>query len=227
METGIKSWSKEDRPREKMMEKGAWALSNSELLAILLSSGNKKESAVDLARRILSDCQQQLKRLSKHTVQSLSKYEGIGPAKAVTLLAALELGNRSMSEVKEKQQICNSKDIFMMMHPLISGKAYEECWVLFLDASNGLITSKKISDGGITSCSVDAKKIMKMALEELAVSVILCHNHPSGSILPSEEDKKLTAKIKNICQVMEINFLDHVIIGNNRYYSFADSSNIL
>lgn len=226
MDKGIKSWAKEDRPREKMIEKGVWALSNAELIAILLSSGNKKESAVDLARHILNDCDQQLKKLSAHTVKSLSKYQGIGPAKAVTLLAALELSNRRMSETKEGKIISQSKDAYTIMYQHIANRSYEELWAIFLDSGNRVISSKKISDGGIAFTSCDPKKIIKMALDELAVSIILCHNHPSGNITPSSQDRELTKKMSAVCQLMGIKLFDHIIIGDEQYYSFCDNNEL-
>lgn len=227
MESGIKSWCKEDRPREKMVEKGAFALSNVELLAILLSSGNKNESAVDLARRILNDCDNQLQKLSKQTIKSLSKYKGVGVAKAVTLMAAMELGNRRISEQVQRKKIKNVEDAYKLVYQFLNNLPYEEFWTIFLDSSNSVISTKKISDGGVAFTAVDPKKIFKMAIDELAVSIIICHNHPSGSIKPSPEDKKLTHRIFEISKVVDVKLLDHIIVGNEQFYSFSDHGELL
>lgn len=226
MKTGIKSWNKEDRPREKMVEKGVYALSNVELLAILLSSGNKNESAVDLARRILNDCDNLLQKLSKQTIKSLSKYSGIGVAKAVTLVAAMELGNRRISEQVNRKQIKNAEDAYKLIYQNLNNLHYEEFWVIFLDSSNSVISTKKISDGGVAFTVVDPKKIFKMAIDELAVSIIICHNHPSGNISPSSEDKKLTHGIFEVSKIVDVKLLDHIIVGNEQFYSFSDHGDL-
>ncbi|MDD4847300.1 MAG: DNA repair protein RadC [Bacteroidales bacterium] len=226
MNVGIKSWTKADRPREKLIEKGAAALTNAEFIAILLSSGNKKERAVDLARRMLNDSQQQLKKFSSHTVQSLSQYAGVGVAKAVTILAAIELGNRRMSEIPTEKKILTADDIFTVMYRYTVNQPYETFWVAFLNMNNCLISTKKISDGGLCSVTIDPKKIIKLALDERASSIILCHNHPSGNLQPSNEDIFLTKTIHNMCNVMGITLTDHIIICDNQYFSFINNPSL-
>jgi len=221
--TGIKNWAEEDRPREKMLQKGSAALSDSELLAILLGSGNKDETAVDLARRILKDADDDLQELSKHTVKSLSKYKGVGLAKAVTVMAALELGKRRISQdVYKKQQVTCSKDVYDLICVHLLDKQYESVWAVFLDRKNKILHKELIGTGGIVGSALDANRLLRTALEVYATGIILCHNHPSGNLIPSEEDIQLTQKIKEAASLFNIRLLDHLIVGENEYYSFAD-----
>ncbi len=219
----IKSWAEEDRPREKMLSKGKEALSNGELVAILIGSGNSKESAVDLSRRILHDSNDNLIELSKLTINDLMKYNGIGEAKAVSIVAALELGRRRrFSEAIEKPTIRNSKIAFECFHPQLSDLNHEQFWIMLLNSANKVIKLEKIGVGGLTGTTADPKKIFKCALENNAVNIMLCHNHPSGNLVPSSADKKITENIIKAGQFLEIKILDHIIIGNDKYFSFAD-----
>lgn len=219
----IKSWAEEDRPREKMLSKGKEALSNGELVAILIGSGNSKESAVDLSRRILHDSNDNLIELSKLTINDLMKYNGIGEAKAVSIVAALELGRRRrFSEAIEKPTIRNSKIAFECFHPQLSDLNHEQFWIMLLNSANKVIKLEKIGVGGLTGTTADPKKIFKCALENNAVNIMLCHNHPSGNLVPSSADKKITENIIKAGQFLEIKILDHIIIGNDNYFSFAD-----
>ncbi len=224
----IKDWALEDRPREKLLAKGIAALTDAELLAILIGSGNKNESAVDLSKKILKNSANNLNRLGKLSVDELMKNKGIGQAKAVTIVAAMELGKRrKQEEVKIKNKITCSRDVFSFFSAILSDLAHEEFWILLLDRANKIITNIRISMGGITGTVTDIRIIMKEALEKGATSIILCHNHPSGNILPSNADKLITEKIKSAGNVMDIKILDHIIIGGDDYYSFADKENIL
>lgn len=219
----IKSWAEEDRPREKMLTKGKEALSNGELIAILIGSGNSKESAVDLSRRILKDNNDNLIELSKLSINDLMKYNGIGEAKAVSIVAALELGKRRrFSEALEKPVIKNSKMAFECFYPQLSDLNHEQFWIMLLNNANKVIKLEKIGVGGLTGTTADPKKIFKSALESNAISVMLCHNHPSGNIMPSNADKQITNNLIKAGQFLEIKILDHIIIGNDNYFSFAD-----
>ncbi len=219
----IKQWAEEDRPREKMLSKGKEALSNAELIAILIGSGNNEESAVDLSRRILRDNNNNLIELSRLTINDLMKYKGIGEAKAVSIVAALELGKRRRySETLEKPTIKNSKIAFECFYPQVSDLNHEQFWIMLLNNANKIIRLEKIGVGGMTGTTADPKKIFKCALENNAASVMLCHNHPSGNITPSNADKILTNNIIKAGQFLEIKILDHIIIGNDNYFSFAD-----
>lgn len=226
MNNGIKSWSKTDRPREKMVEKGAVALSDAELIAIILGSGNKSETAVDLASRILKDSENDLQKLSKKNVKTLSAYNGIGMAKAVTLMAALELGNRQISVQTCKQKICTSDDAYQLICQFLHNRVYESFWAIYLDGNNCVVDVKKIGSGSMTMTLVDQKKIFKIALEISASSIILCHNHPSGIVTPSHQDRLLTYKIKESCRIVDIQLIDHIIVGDERFYSFADNNEL-
>lgn len=227
MSKGIKSWAEKDRPREKMIEKGASALSDSELIAILLGSGSTKENAVDLARLLLKEYDNDLQKLSKQTIKSLCSFKGIKTAKAVKLMAALELGNRRFSsQTNQRMQIKKSSDAFKYIYPYLNNRSYEEFWTIFLDTKNCVITTKNISLGGVSFISVDAKKIYKIAFDESASKIILCHNHPSGDVFPGFQDKKLTHKIKESCRILDIILLDHIIVGNEQYYSFLDNNEL-
>ena len=219
----IKSWAEEDRPREKMLTKGKEILSNAELIAILIGSGNSKESAVDLSKRILHDSSDNLIELSKLTINDLIKYKGIGEAKAVSIVAALELGRRRrFSEALEKPVIKNSKMAFECFYPQLSDLNHEQFWIMLLNNANKVIKLEKIGVGGLAGTTADPKKIFKSALENNAASIMLCHNHPSGNLAPSNADKQITNNIIKAGQFLEIKILDHIIIGNDNYFSFAD-----
>ena len=219
----IKSWAEEDRPREKMLAKGKEALSNAELIAILIGSGNSKETAVDLSKRILHDNKDNLIELSRLTINDLMKYNGIGEAKAVTIAAALELGRRRrFSEALEKPSIKNSQVAYECFYAHLSDLNHEQFWIMLLNNANKVIKLEKIGVGGMTGTTADPKKIFKSALENNAASVMLCHNHPSGNIFPSNADKQITNNLVKAGQFLEIKILDHIIIGNDNYFSFAD-----
>ena len=220
----IKEWAVEDRPREKMMEKGIRSLSEAELIAILIGSGNSKESAVDLSRRILASVNNNLNELGKKSITDLIKdFKGIGEAKAITISAAMELGRRRKeSDPAEKCKVITSSDAASIFKPLLSDLPHEEFWVLFLNRNNTMIDKKMVSQGGISGTVIDVRLILKLALEKLACSIILCHNHPSGNLVPSEADKEITRKIKEAGKHMDIPVIDHLIIGNGSYFSFAD-----
>tara|TARA_Y100001934_G_C12304175_1_gene751532 strand:- start:512 stop:1165 length:654 start_codon:yes stop_codon:yes gene_type:complete len=212
----------DDRPREKLIEKGPKSLSNAELVAILLGSGTKNESAVDLAKKILNYAQNNLLVLGKLGVDDLMQFKGIGQAKAVTLCSTFELVRRRKAVIEERVKISSAVDVFNELFPFISDLNHEEFWVLFLNRANVIVKKERISSGGITGTVVDQKIILKKALLNLASSIILVHNHPSGNLNPSIQDKKVTQKMKLACELLEINLLDHIIIAGNSYYSFAD-----
>ncbi len=219
----IKNWDENDRPREKFILKGKNTLSDAELVAILIRSGNKKETAIDLAKRILNYVHNNLIELSKLTINDLTKFNGIGQAKAVTILAALELGRRRReAEAVKRSKITSSKDIFEIFQSNISDIQYEEFWMLCLNKANKILKKICISKGGTSATAVDPKKIFKLALDNNSSYIILCHNHPSGNIQPSNEDIKLTKKLKEAGNSLDLPVLDHIIIGDEKYYSFAD-----
>jgi len=219
----IKDWAVEDRPREKMLSKGVRSLSEAELIAILIGSGNLEESAVEVSRRIMASVNNNLNELGKKTITDLQKFKGIGPAKAITIAAAMELGRRRKeSEPEEKLKITTSGDGASIFKPLLSDLPHEEFWVLVLNRNN-LVTDKfMVSSGGIAGTVIDVRLIMKRALEKLACSIILCHNHPSGNLIPSDADKDITRKIKEAGKQLDIQVLDHLIIANDSFFSFAD-----
>lgn len=219
----IKEWAVEDRPREKLLTKGTRSLSDAELLAILIGSGNTKESAVELSRRILKSANNDLAELGKKDAPSLLKFNGIGEAKAVNIMAALELGRRRKeSSASARVTITQSSDAANFFRPLLEDLPHEEFWILLLNRSNTVIDKFMVSQGGISGTVIDVKIIMKTALEKLTSSMILCHNHPSGNLKASDADKKVTQKIKEAAELMEISVLDHVIIAHDQYLSFAD-----
>lgn len=223
MYTPINQWAEDDRPREKFLLKGKAALSDSELLAILIGSGSRNESAVQLCQRILASANNNLNQLGKLSIQQLMDFKGIGEAKAISIAAALELGRRRRSEdAAELQKITSSKAVFNIMQPLIGELLHEEFWVLFLNNSNKVIHKAQLSKGGMTGTLVDTRIIFKTALEYNAISLILTHNHPSGKLLASESDKEITRKLQLAGKQMEIMVLDHVIITESSFYSFAD-----
>jgi DNA repair protein RadC len=219
----IKQLSEEDRPREKLMLNGKASLSNAELIAILIGSGSKNESAVQLAQRILSSFDNNLNQIGKLTINDLMKFNGIGEAKAISIIAALELGKRRKEEEPSKRQkITSSKDAFEIMHPLLQDLPHEEFWILLLNRSNSVIEKIKISVGGISGTVADIRLISKPAIEKLASGIILSHNHPSGNKKPSMTDENLTKKIKQALDLFEIKLLDHIIVTEADYFSFAD-----
>ena len=219
----IKQWAIDDRPREKLLANGVKSLSDTELLAILIGSGTKERSAVELSRAILSDSENNLAHLGKKSIAELTKTKGIGKAKAITIVAALELGmRRKLTEIAKKPKVSSSKDAFDYIHSIIADIRHEEFWILFLNRSNKIIDKYKLSQGGISGTVIDVRLILKKALELLASSLILCHNHPSGNLQPSENDKKITEKIRAAALQMDIKLLDHLIISDNVYLSFSD-----
>ncbi len=223
----IKNWQNDDRPREKLLLKGKQALSNAELIAILIGSGNTKESAVELAQRIMQSVDNNLINLSRLSINDLMKFKGIGEAKAITIVGAMELGRRRREEeVKNKKKISSSKDVFEVFQPNLADSPFEEFWILLMNRANKIIGKHQISQGGVSGTVADPKRIFQLALENLASGIILCHNHPSGNIQPSSQDISLTNKIGEGAKILEINLLDHIIIGEENYYSFADNSMI-
>ncbi len=223
MYTPINQWAEDDRPREKFLLKGKSALSDSELLAILIGSGSRNESAVQLCQRILALASNNLNQLGKLSVQHLMEFKGIGEAKAISIAAALELGRRRRNEdVLELDKITSSKAVFQIMQPIIGELLHEEFWVLYLNNSNKVIHKAQLSKGGMTGTVVDTRIVFKIALEYNAISLILTHNHPSGKLLASESDKEITRKLKLAGQHMDILVLDHIIITERGFYSFND-----
>lgn len=218
----IKNWASEDRPREKLLSKGIASLSDAELIAILLATGTKSMSAVDLGKHILATVNNNLHALGKQTVNDLKKINGIGEAKAITIIAALELGRRRKSHELEREKIKDSVTVFNIFQPILGDLPYEEFWVLYLNRSNSILEKQRISSGGTSGTIIDVKIILKHGIEMLASGIVLVHNHPSGNINPSKNDKNITQKIKEAGKVMDINILDHVIIGDTKYLSFAD-----
>lgn len=223
----ITQWAEEDRPREKMMRLGASALSHAELLAILIGSGSTKESAVDLMKRVLSDSNNNLNTLGKMSLQELMRYNGIGEAKAITILAACELGKRRQIETPEERPDCGTATrIYNHMHPVMQDLDVEEFWTLYLNQNYKLIKKLRISHGGIAEVSVDVRIILKEAVLANATILAVCHNHPSGSLKPSKKDDAITQSIKKACEVMRIHFLDHVIITDGAYYSYHEEGRV-
>ena len=219
----IKNWAEEDKPREKLMLKGKDALSDAELVAILIGSGNRKESAVDLCKRILASVDNNLNTLGKLSLKQLMEFKGIGEAKAITIAAALELGRRRrLEEAPELKKITSSKAVFEIMQPLIGELPHEEFWVLYLNNSNKVVHKAQISKGGITGTVVDVRLIFKIAFESNATSIIVTHNHPSGKLMASDADRTITKKLKSAGEQLDIAVLDHIIITENGYYSFQD-----
>lgn len=219
----IKDWAVEDRPREKLLSKGPRALTDAELIAILISSGNLEETAVELSKRILTSVDNNLNELGRKSIDYLTKFQGIGEAKAVTIVAALELGKRRKdANVFNKKQITGSKDAADFFMPLLGDLNHEEFWVLLLNRGNKIIDSFMVSQGGISGTVIDVRLILKNALEKMASAIILCHNHPSGTMEASNADMNITQKIKNAAEIMDIAVLDHIIIGQNNYKSLAD-----
>lgn len=223
MYTPINQWAEDDRPREKFLSKGKSALSDSELLAILIGSGSRNESAVQLCQRILASSNNNLNQLGKLTIKQLTDFKGIGEAKAISIASALELGRRrKLEEPFELDKISSSKSVFEIMHPIIGDLMHEEFWVLYLNNSNKVVHKAQISKGGMAATIVDVRIVFKFALEHNAMSIILTHNHPSGKLMASEPDIQITKKIKLAGQHIDIKVLDHIIITDKGYYSFND-----
>lgn len=219
----IKNWSEDDKPREKLMLKGSTSLSDAELVAILIGSGSRDESALSLSKRILASVDNKLNTLDKLSIKQLMKFKGIGEAKAISIAAALELGKRRKSEEKSiPKVISSSRDVFEIMQPIIGELPHEEFWVVYLNNSNKVIYKSQLSKGGMTGTVVDVRLIFKMALEQGAVSIILTHNHPSGKLQASEADKQITTKLKIAGDQLDIKVLDHIIITELGYFSFQD-----
>jgi DNA repair protein RadC len=219
----INQWAKEDRPREKLMRLGPSALTDAELLAILVGSGSTKEDAVSLMKRILADCNNNLNTLGKLTIRDLCHYNGVGEAKAITILAACELGKRrQMEKPEERPDLGTATRIYNHMHPKLQDSDVEEFWLLLMNQNHRLIKEMRISHGGITEVAVDIRIIMREAVLSNATILAVCHNHPSGSLRPSQADNDLTASLKKACDLMRIRFLDHVIITDGAYYSYHE-----
>ncbi|TXJ62827.1 DNA repair protein RadC [Prevotella brunnea] len=229
-ETGklnINEWAEEDRPREKLIRLGAEALSNAELLGILIGSGSTKESAVELMKRVLSDCDNNLNKLGKLSIHDLEQYNGLGPAKAVAILAACELGKRRQaSEAVKRQDLGSAIAIYNFMHTKMQDLDVEEAWVLFMNQNYKLIEAKRISHGGLTETAVDIRVIMKEAILKNATVLALCHNHPSNNNSPSTDDDRLTRRVKEACEFMRIYFLDHLIITDGAYFSYREEGKL-
>ena len=221
----IKNWSQDDQPREKLRDKGKAVLSDAELVAIIIGSGNTEESAVDLSKRILASVENNLNALGKLSLKQLMEFKGIGEAKAITITAALELGRRrKLEDTKQLTKITSSRDVFELMHPYLGELPHEEFWILYLNNSNKVLQKIQLSKGGITGTLVDVRLVLKTALEVGAVSLILVHNHPSGTLKPSQSDKDLTLKLKRASEHLDIRVLDHLIITETNYFSFADDN---
>ena len=224
----VKDWSPEDRPREKLLTKGVNSLSNAELLAIILRSGTKEETVVELSQRILQSFENDLSRFGKASANHLmTNFKGIGEAKAIGIIAALELGKRRKAEdFGARKKIICSLDIYNYFYPFLCDLQHEEFWALFLNHSNRIIDRFKVSQGGISETVVDGKLIYKEAVTRLATFVVLCHNHPSGNHLPSPQDNTVTLRIKKGLEMLEMYLLDHIILTDGKYYSYADEGRI-
>lgn len=223
----IKNWAEDDRPREKLLLKGKNSLSDAELIAILIGSGNSEESAVELSKRILQSTENSLSKLAKLSVNDLQKFKGIGEAKAISIVAAMELARRRKEEnVSNEISIKSSKDAYQVVQTFLSDLPHEEFWILSLNRNNKVKSKTLISRGGVSGTVVDSRIIFKQAIEELASGIILAHNHPSGNIQPSSEDIKITRKIKEAGELLDIRLIDHIIVGEKNYYSFADEGMI-
>lgn len=219
----IRNWAEDDRPREKLSIKGPKALSNAELLAIIIGSGSKSKSALDLAKEILADNKNNFINISKLELNDLTKFKGIGKTKAISIIAALEIGKRHLEEKATKNiNIKCSAEVFQYLYPVYAGKTSEEFWIILLNRANNIIGKYQISIGGLTGTIADPKKIFRIALEKRATAIILSHNHPSNNVKPSEADNKLTKKLKDAGNSLDISVLDHIIIGENNYYSYSD-----
>jgi DNA repair protein RadC len=224
----LKSWAVEERPREKVMANGIQYLSDTELLAILIGSGTRNITAVELARKILGGVGNNLHELGRQSIADLQKVKGVGPAKAITLMAAMELGRRrSGSRQVDKISVKSSETVFQVFHPLMGDLDHEEFWLLMLNRANRVLGRFKVSQGGLSGTVIDTRIILKKALDNLASSIIVCHNHPSGNMQPSDADVKITEKLKKAAEMLEIKLLDHIIIADKSYFSFADEGLII
>lgn len=221
----ITEWAEEDRPREKMLLKGVSSLSDAELLAILIGSGNKNETAVELSQRILFSVNNNLSSFAKLTINDLiQNFNGIGEAKAITIMAAMEFGKRrKLSETEKQQKVFSSQDIYNLFQPILGDIRHEESWALLMNNSNKVLKKILVSKGGITGTVIDTRLIIKEAIENLATNIALVHNHPSGNTTPSKEDNVITQKLKDACKLMDICLMDHVIICEDDYYSYRDN----
>jgi DNA repair protein RadC len=223
----IADWSEEDRPREKLERLGAQALSDAELLAILVGSGSTKEDAVSMMKRILSDCNNNLNTLGKMTIHDLCQYNGVGPAKAITILAACELGKRRQQErAEERPDVGTATRIYNLMHPVLQDLDVEEFWLLLMNQNYRLIKRLRIAHGGISEVSVDVRILMREAVLANATIIAVCHNHPSGNIRPSRADDQLTQSIRRACEVMRLYFADHVIVTDGNYFSYREEGKL-
>ena len=223
----INQWAEEDRPREKLMRLGAEALSNAELLAILIGSGSPKETAVELMKRVLNGCNNNLNTLGKRTIHELCQYNGIGEAKAISILAACELGKRRQAEkAEERKSLGSASAIYEYMHPKMQDLDTEEAWILLMNQNYKLIKAERISHGGITETAVDVRIIIREALLHNATVVAFCHNHPSNNLRPSNDDNRLTQRIKSACDTMRLYFLDHLIITDGAYCSYHEEGKL-
>ncbi|MBC6999742.1 DNA repair protein RadC [Cytophaga sp. FL35] len=221
----IKNWSDDDKPREKLVQKGRSVLSDAELIAILIGSGSRSESAVELSKRILASADNNLNELGKLSIKQLMSFKGIGEAKAVTIAAALEIGRRRRGEEAIiVSKITCSRDAYEILQPLIGELEHEEFWILYLNNSNKVLHKAQLSKGGLTGTLVDVRIVMKQALELGAVGLILAHNHPSGTLRPSTQDKSITQKLKRAADALDVKVLDHIIVTQRDYYSFADET---
>jgi DNA repair protein RadC len=220
----IKEWAEDDRPREKLLLKGRNSLSDAELIAILISTGTRNESAVDLTKRILASVENNLDKLAKLSINELKNFNGMGEAKALSVIAALELGRRrnSVSSEDDTMRIRLSNDSYRIIRPELDDLPHEEFWVLLLNRSNLVLKKTQISRGGVNSTTVDPKMVFRAALNAAASGIVLCHNHPSGTVKPSEQDIRLTKRLREGAGIMDIALLDHIIVGANTYFSFAD-----
>lgn len=226
--SGIRWWAEDDRPREKLLLKGRSVLSDAELIAILIASGNNEESAVALSKRILASINNDLNALGKMNVKDLTTFKGIGEAKAISIIAAMELGRRRKeSEPQKKAKITSSRMAFEVLYPYVSDLQHEEFWVVFVDRGNRILGVENVSKGGVDGTLADARLVFRPALQHLASGVILCHNHPSGNVNPSQDDIDLTRKLRIAGKSLEIPVLDHIIIGNADFYSFADNGMLI
>jgi len=224
----MKSWSVEERPREKVMANGIQLLSDSELLSIILGSGTRNTTAVELAREILYQAGNSLHALARQNVEDLKKIRGVGPAKAIAVMAAMELGRRRAgTQQAEKLPVKSSETVFQLFHPVLGDLDHEEFWLLMLNRANRVIGRFKVSQGGLSGTVIDTRIILKKALDSLASSIIVCHNHPSGNNKPSDADVKITEKLKKAAEMLEIKLLDHVIIADKSYFSFADEGLVI
>lgn len=228
MKLSIKEWAEDDRPREKVLQKGVSALSNAELLAILISSGNNEESAIQLSQRILNSVNNNLYGLGRLSLKDLvTNFKGIGVAKGVTILAALELGKRrAATDPLVRDVVRSSKDVYDALYPVLSDLPHEELWALFLNRSNRIIDKQKLSQGGIAETTFDMKILLKFAVNALASGIVLCHNHPSGNLRPSQADDQLTRRVSQAVKLLDIQLFDHLIIAENRYYSYSDEGKL-